>query len=92
MPLERGSALRLLQDHLRQLEDGELVGVADVHGVVLLRLEQAEDPVGFVFDIAKRPSLRAVAIYGDRVPADRLHNEIRDHPGRPQASFGARRC
>src|SRR5690242_6983883 len=53
-----------LQHVLRELEDRELAGVADVDRQVLLALGEEDDPADQVVDVTEAPRLRAVAVDG----------------------------
>src|SRR6476469_327510 len=74
-------------DHgLGELEDRELVRVADVHRTDVVRLEERHDAADLVRDVAERARLLAVAVHRERLAPHRLHEEVRhDAPvGRPQ--------
>jgi len=64
-----------------QLEDRELVGIADVGrtGEVLTAVHHAHDGVDDVIDICKRPGLGAVAEYPQFLALERCHAEIGNH-------------
>src|SRR3954451_15041670 len=49
-----------LDNRLRELQQRELVGIADVDRMVVARLGEADDPVDEVGDVTERPRLRAV--------------------------------
>src|SRR5450755_2172020 len=61
-----GLRARHLQHRLGELEQGELVGVADVHRVVVARLREGDDPADEVVDVTEGARLRAVAEHRDR--------------------------
>src|SRR4051794_2615465 len=66
-------------DHgLGEFEQRELVGVPDVHRIVLTGLGQGDDPADEIVDVAERPRLAAVAEHGDRTVGQRLAQERRD--------------
>src|SRR5690349_1490374 len=65
--LDRRIALRLLQDHLGELPDGELVRVADVVRVDAARVEEPVDALDLVVDVAEGAGLAAIAIQGQRI-------------------------
>src|SRR4051812_23317931 len=74
-------------DHrLGELEDRELVRVADVHRADVVGLEQRRDAADLVVHEAERPRLLAVAVHRERLAAHGLHEEVRhDAPvGGPQ--------
>src|SRR5215217_5424051 len=48
-----------LDHRVGQLEQRELVGIADVDGLVVARLGEPDDPVDEIADITERPGLRA---------------------------------
>ena len=77
-----------LDDGLRELEQRELVRIADVHRLVIAGLGEADDAVDQVADEAERTGLGPVAEDGDRPVLQRLAHEGRDgaavvraHPG-----------
>src|SRR5438552_3805294 len=74
------AALRAGQrdDRLRQLADGELVGIADVDGVDLVRRDEAEEAVHEIGDVAEASRLAAVAEHGHVLVAQGLAEEGRD--------------
>src|SRR5690606_22639704 len=76
--LDLGAAAGERDDAMCELEDGELVGVPDVDGVRLVRVEQAVDALDLVVDVAERAGLRPIAIDGEGFAAQRLHDEIGD--------------
>ena len=63
-----------------ELAHGELVGVADVRRVRPAALEQPHDALDQVVHVAERAGLRPVAVHGERIALDRLHDEVRHHP------------
>src|SRR4051794_1199749 len=66
-------------DHgLRELEQRELVGIADVDRLVVAGLGEPDDAVDEVGYEAERARLRAVAEHGDRPVLERLAEEGRD--------------
>ena len=66
-------------DHLLgELEQRELVRVADVHRQVLAALREQDQPADEVVDVAEAPRLRAVAEDRDRLLLQRLADEVRD--------------
>ena len=66
-------------DHLLgQLEQGELLRVADVHRHVLAALGQQDQPADQVVDVTEAPRLRSVAEDGERLLLHRLADEGRD--------------
>ena len=67
-----------LDDRLGQLQQRELVGVADVDRVVLAGLGQRDDARDEVVDVAEAARLRAVAEDRDRPVGERLAQEGRD--------------
>ena len=79
---------RDLDHRLRELQQRELVGVADVDRLVVARLGEGDHPSDEIVDVAERPRLRSVAEDGDRAILERLAQERRDraaivgaHPG-----------
>ncbi len=75
------SALYVLDDiadELSKLEDGELVAVAEVDGARLGRVHERDEAVHEVVDVLERARLRAVAVDGQVLPAQRLHDEVGD--------------
>lgn len=68
-------------DGLGQLNHDELAGVAAVDrvGEVFERVHQANEAFDQVVHIAKRASLRAVDVEGDRLALQRLDNEVAHH-------------
>jgi hypothetical protein len=66
---------------LSQFEHGELDRVAQIHRAGHFRfcLHQPQEPFDQVIDIAERARLLAIAIDGDVVAPQRLHDEVRHH-------------
>src|SRR5262249_34557305 len=65
------------------LQDGELVGVAEVMGSIAIRAlitHQAHETVDEVVHVAKRSRLRALAVNRQRLPAQGLRDEVTDDP------------
>src|SRR5919204_6988015 len=58
-------------DCLRELENGELARVAEVHGQVLAALGEQVQPTDHVDDVAEAARLRSVAEDGDRLVLER---------------------
>ena len=77
-------------DLFGQFQNGEFAGIAQVHrpGDGVGRRHQAHQPVDQIIHVAKRPGLGAVAVNGDRLVPERLHDEVGDHP--PVAGMHAR--
>ena len=69
-----------LDDRLGQLEQRELVRVADVHRQVLAGLRQRDHAGDQVLDVTERAGLAAVAEHRDRPVGERLAQERRDRP------------
>src|SRR3990170_1463260 len=67
-----------LEHLLRQLEQRELLRVADVHRQVLAALLQRDQAADQVVDVAEASGLGAVAEDGDRLALHRLADEGRD--------------
>ena len=63
-------------DEVRKLEDGELVGVAEVDGPGVARAHQRDQPVDEVVDVLEGSRLGAVAVYGQVLAAERLHDKV----------------
>src|SRR2546423_3736527 len=61
-----GAGAGNLLDRLCQLEQRELVGIADVDGIVVARLGQRDEPADLVADVAEGARLTAVAEDRDR--------------------------
>jgi hypothetical protein len=69
------------RDLVRQLPDRELARVAEVHGIVdTVGLHQPDQPADQVVHVAEGAGLLALPVNGERLAAQRLHDEIRDHP------------
>src|SRR4029077_10866992 len=64
-----------LFDRLRELEQRELVGIANVDGIVVRRLRERDEPPDEVADVAERSRLAAVAEDRERSVAERLAKE-----------------
>src|SRR5918993_5701973 len=64
-----------LEHLLGQLEQGELLRVADVHGQMLAALGEGDQPPDQVVHVAEAARLRAVAEDRDRLPLHRLAHE-----------------
>src|SRR5262245_10342318 len=75
------------QHQLGQLEHRVLDRAADVQRPFDLAVHQAPDRLDGVVDVAEAARLLAVAVYGERLVAQRLHDEVADHAAvaRPQA-------
>ena len=76
-------------DHLLgELEQRELLRVADVDGQVLAALRERDQAADEVVDVAEAPRLRAVAEDGQRLLLERLAHERRDRAAvvRPHAA------
>jgi hypothetical protein len=78
---------RHLDDRARQLQQRELVWVAEVHRLVVAGLGEPDDPVDQVRDVAERARLRTVPEHGQRAVLQRLAQErghraavVRAHP------------
>ena len=69
---------RQLDDQLGELLHGVLVRVADVGGICVAVHEQLVDPIHLVRGIAEAARLRAIAVDGERLARQRLHDEIGD--------------
>src|SRR6476659_7936062 len=69
---------RRAQHELRELDQRELAGVAEVDREVLLARRQQVQAADEVVDVAKAPRLRAVAEHLDRLARERLPDEGRD--------------
>ena len=68
-------------DHLRgELEERELLGIAEVDGVVLTGQREPPDPGDEVVDVTERAGLRPVAEHRQRLAEERLPEEGRDRP------------
>ena len=78
--LEHDLRVRLgdLAHELGELEHRVLVGIADVHRLDDVGVEQRDEPAHFVVDVAERAGLRAVAVDRERLAVDRLREEVRD--------------
>jgi len=63
----------------RTFQDRPLVRIADVHRVVLARFREPDDPIDEVGHVAETSRLRAVAVNGQRIAAQRLHHQVRNH-------------
>mmetsp|Transcript_23727 Transcript_23727/g.67373 ORF Transcript_23727/g.67373 Transcript_23727/m.67373 type:complete len:366 (+) Transcript_23727:722-1819(+) len=75
-----GFAAGHLHDRLCELLDGELVRVAHIDGADrLVLVHQAHHTFDEVVHKAKRPGLRAVAVDGDILALDRLHDKVGHH-------------
>ena len=69
-----------LADELRQLQDGHLVRIADVHRTGEVGEQQPQRALDQVVDVAHRSRLTAVALNRDRGAGQRLADEVRDRP------------
>jgi hypothetical protein len=69
---------RQLLHGLRQFEQRELIGIADVHRVVMPGLRQRDDAADEVADVAERARLAAIAEHRQRSVRERLAQERRD--------------
>src|SRR5438105_1274840 len=80
--LEDDLALRAghLQDDVRELEQGELLRVAEVDGIVLVAHREQVEAADQVVDEAEAARLRALAEYRQRLAVERLAHERRDRP------------
>src|SRR5206468_4248917 len=62
---------------LGELPHRELVRVANVGRIGAAVLEQADDALDEIVHIAEGTRLRAVTVHGERLAAQRLHDEVR---------------
>src|SRR3954447_15724450 len=69
-----------LDDRLGELEQRELVGVADVDRLMCAGLGEQDHPADQIVDVTERPRLRAVAEHRDRPVLQRLAQKRRDRP------------
>src|SRR3954467_4311369 len=69
-----------LDDRLGELEQRELVGVADVDRLMRAGLGEQDHPADQIVDVTERPRLRAVAEHRDRPVLQRLAQKRRDRP------------
>ena len=53
--------------------------IPDVGGLRSAALEQSHDALDEIVHVAERPGLRAVAVHGEGLAAERLHDEVRHH-------------
>src|SRR5215213_6866226 len=72
---DRAAAAPDLEDLLGQLEQGELLWVADVHGQVLAALGERDQPPDQVVDVTEAAGLGAVPEDRDGLPLHRLADE-----------------
>mmetsp|Transcript_11895 Transcript_11895/g.27602 ORF Transcript_11895/g.27602 Transcript_11895/m.27602 type:complete len:318 (-) Transcript_11895:573-1526(-) len=63
-------------DHRREVLNGILIGVAEVHGHVIVAIHQLHEPVDEVVDVLERARLRALAVDGHRLALQRLNDEV----------------
>src|SRR5437588_204845 len=78
-----------LHDDVGQLPDGELVGVADVHGTDVVGVEQPEQAPDLIVDVAEAARLAAVAVHRDRLALQGLDDEVGDDPAVVRAHTGS---
>src|SRR4051795_8447856 len=69
-----------LDDRLGELEQRELVRVADVDRLMRAGLGEQDHPADQIVDVTERPRLRAVAEHRDRPVLQRLAQKRRDRP------------
>src|SRR3954452_324877 len=69
-----------LQYALGQVEDGELVGVADVHRTDVVRVQQGQQAANLVVHVAEASGLQAVPVHGKGLAGQGLDDEVRHHP------------
>src|SRR5262245_47326907 len=62
-----------------EVEHGHLVRVAEVHRPDMRRPEQRERARDEVVDVTEGAGLQAVAVHGQWLTMERLHEEVRDH-------------
>ncbi len=67
-----------VQNEPREIDDADLLGIAEVHRLVDLRAHEPDDPVDEVGHITEAPSLHAVAMNPERFAAKGLGEECRD--------------
>ena len=83
-PAGRGDAVGALHvldnvaDEAGELEDGELVAVAEVDRPRLARVHERDQAVDEVVDVLERARLRAVAVHGQVLAAQGLHDKVGD--------------
>src|SRR3984893_7464086 len=72
-----GTGSRDLEHGVGKLQHGELVRVADVHRAGPVGVEEGEDALHLVVDVAVRPRLRSVAVDGEGLAFEGLDQEVR---------------
>ena len=80
------------EDLLRELQDGNLARIAEVDRLMEIDFEQLRDPVHQVIHVAETARLRAVAVDRQRLAAQRLAHEVRQHPAIVQTHAAGHRC
>ena len=65
-------------DEAGEFEDGELVAVAEVDRPRLARVHERDQAVDEVVDVLERARLRAVAVHGQVLAAQGLHDKVGD--------------
>src|SRR5207302_5848098 len=78
MMLHGTVAVTELTDHDCQLADRQLVRVAQVHRIGAPGREQTLDAVDQVVNVTEPARLRSIAVNGERIPCERLRDELRD--------------
>lgn len=69
----------LVPNHLCKLADRVLFWIAQVHGLSVVLVHQQDQPIDQVVDVLERPCLLPVAIDGQLVPTQCLHDKIADN-------------
>src|ERR1700730_13236889 len=72
-----GTGSRDLEHGVGKLQHGELVRGADVHRAGPVGVEEGEDALHLVVDVAVRPRLRSVAVDGEGLAFEGLDQEVR---------------
>ena len=74
------SRARQAQDGLGQFQDGDLVGIAEVHRPGLVRGEHTDEAVDEVGDVAEAAGLAAIPVDGQRFTLQCLRDEVGHDP------------
>ena len=75
-------------DLLGEARHGHFARVADVDGIVGVRLHEPQDAVHEIADVAEAARLPAAAVDGQVFPAERLGDEVGDRPAVPHPHAG----
>src|SRR3989338_2431055 len=75
-----GGSLQVRQHLLRNLQDGALIRIAEIHGIVEVAVHQPENPLDEIADVTEAARLTAVAIDGQWLVPQCLPDKVGTPP------------